>query len=91
MKRSELEEEIRQTILASVEVEGLTAEDLPAEVPLFGEGVGLDSIDALEIGSALRKRYQIRFKSNADENRVHFRTISSLAEFIAQAKGLTLE
>ena len=50
MKRAELEEQIRQVILSSVEVDGLTAADLPAEASLFGEGVGLDSIDALEIG-----------------------------------------
>ena len=56
MKRSELEDQIRQVVLSSVEVDGLTADDLPADVPLFGEGVGLDSIDALEIGAALRRR-----------------------------------
>lgn len=55
MRRSELEEEIRQIILSSVEVDGLTAEDIQSDKPLFGEGVGLDSIDALEIGAALRK------------------------------------
>ena len=47
MKRETLEEEIRQVILASVEVDGLTAADLPADAGLFGDGVGLDSIDAL--------------------------------------------
>lgn len=91
VKRANLEEEIRQLILESVEVEGLTAADLPADAPLFGEGVGLDSIDALEIGTALRKRYQVRFKANADENRQHFQTIASLANFIAQAKDISLD
>ncbi len=91
MKRSELEEEIRQTILSSVDVDGLTAADLPADQPLFGDGVGLDSIDALEIGAALRKRYQVKFKANSDENRVHFRTISSLAAFIAANAGIVIE
>ena len=55
MKREELEDEIRQVVLSSVEVDGLTAADLPPDAPLFGEGVGLDSIDALEIGAALRQ------------------------------------
>ena len=91
MKREELEDEIRQTVLSSVEVDGLTAADLPADVPLFGEGVGLDSIDALEIGAALRKRYQVKFKANSDENREHFRTISSLASFIAANAGIAIE
>lgn len=91
MKRSELENEIRDVILASVDVEGLTPEDLPAQTPLFGEGVGLDSIDALEIGAALRKKYQVKFKTNADENRAHFYSIASLAAFIAEHASISLE
>lgn len=91
MKRSELEEEIRQVILSSVEVDGLTAADIPAEAPLFGDGVGLDSIDALEIGAALRKKYQVKFKAQAEENRAHFRSVSSLAAFIAANAGIQLE
>jgi len=91
MKRTELEDEIRQVILSSVEVDGLTAADLPAETPLFGEGVGLDSIDALEIGAALRRKYQVKFKAQAAENREHFRTVASLAAFIAANAGITLE
>ena len=91
MKRAELEEQIRQAVLSSVEVDGLTAADLPADAPLFGEGVGLDSIDALEIGAALRRKFQVKFKANSDENRLHFRTIASLADFIAENLGMTLE
>ena len=91
MKRSELEEQIRQVILSSVEVDGLTAADLPADAPLFGEGVGLDSIDALEIGAALRRKFQVKFKANSDENRHHFRSIATLANFIAENLGTTLE
>lgn len=91
MKREELEEEIRQVILSSVEVDGLTAADIPADAPLFGDGVGLDSIDALEIGAALRKKYQVKFKANSDENREHFRSVSTLAAFIAANAGISLE
>ncbi len=91
MKRSELEEQIRQVILSSVEVDGLTAADLAADQPLFGDGIGLDSIDALEIGAALRKKYQVKFKANSSENRVHFRTIASLADFIAANAGIAIE
>ena len=78
-------------ILSSVEVDGLTAADLPSDAALFGDGVGLDSIDALEIGAALRKKYQVKFKANSDENRVHFRTIASLADFIAAQAGISIE
>lgn len=91
MKRTELEDEIRQVILASVEVDGLTAADLESDKPLFGEGVGLDSIDALEIGAALRKKYQVKFKANSEENRDHFRSVSTLANFIAANAGIVVE
>ncbi len=91
MKRTELEDEIRDVILASVEVDGLARADLESEKPLFGEGVGLDSIDALEIGAALRKKYQVKFKANSDENRDHFRSVASLASFIAANAGIPLE
>ena len=91
MKRAELEDEIRQVILSSVEVDGLTAADLPSDAALFGDGVGLNSIDALEIGAALRKKYQVKFKANSDENRQHFRSIASLADFIAANAELVIE
>ena len=91
MKRAELENEIRELILASVDVDGLTAADIPSDAPLFVEGVGLDSIDALEIGAALRRKYQLKFKANSEENRAHFRSVATLAAFVAASLGLTLE
>ena len=91
MKRKDLEAEIRRVVMSSVEMDGLTEEDLSSDVPLFGEGIGLDSIDALEIGAALRTKYRVRFKANTDENRRHFRTIASLASFIAANAGIELE
>ena len=92
MKRADLEDAIRRTILESVQVEGLTAEDLPSEAPLFGDnGVGLDSIDALEIGVALKKKFGVNLKVNAEENKVRFRSISSLADFVSETSGIALE
>lgn len=92
MKRVELQDEIREVILSAVEVDGLTAADIPADAQLFGDaGVGLDSIDALEIGAALRKKYQVKFKANSDENRAHFRSVATLADFIAANAGINLE
>lgn len=91
MKRIELEDEIRSLILGSVEVEGLTAEMMGRDVPLFGEGVGLDSIDALEIGASIKRRYHVKFKTNAEENRAFFRTVGTLAAFVAENAGIALE
>lgn len=64
---------------------------MPADSPLFGDGIGLDSIDALEIGAALRRRYQVKFKANSDENREHFRSIASLAQFISANANIPME
>lgn len=91
MKRAELENEIRKAILSSVQVEGLTPEDLKPDIPLFKDGVGLDSIDALEIGVALKRKFNVNFKANSEENRKRFRTIASLGQFISEAAGIELE
>lgn len=91
MKRADLQQEIRDIILSSVDMEGLTAEMLTADVQLFGDGVGLDSIDALEIGAAIRRKYNIKFKANSDENRGHFHSIATLADFVAANAGIDLE
>ena len=92
MKREDLEGEIRDVILSSVQVEGLSADDLGRDVQLFGDdGVGLDSIDALEIGVALKRKYNVNFKANSAENRKWFRTIASLGQFISESAGIELE
>ena len=52
--------------------------------PLFGEGLGLDSIDALEIAMALEERWGITTGEDADENQVNFQSVSSLARFVSQ-------
>ncbi len=91
MKRSELENEIKNLIVSSVEVEGLDADSIDSDEPLFGEGVGLDSIDALEIGAAIKKKYAVKFKTNSEENRGHFRSVAALASFVAENAGINLE
>lgn len=91
MKKTELENEIKELIVGAVEVEGLTVQSIDSEAALFGDGVGLDSIDALEIGAAIKKKYQVKFKTNADENREHFRSVASLAKFVAENAGIPLE
>jgi acyl carrier protein len=91
MKKIELENEIKQLIVGAVDVEGLSVESIGSEEPLFGDGVGLDSIDALEIGAAIKKKYQVKFKTNAEENRAHLRSVASLARFVAENAGINLE
>lgn len=83
----DLELEIKRLIIEALELEDITPDDIEHEAPLFGEGLGLDSIDALEIGVALRKKYQVTLAANDSANREHFRSVASLARFVAANRG----
>lgn len=77
--------EIKQLIIQSLELEDMSPIDIDDNTPLFeATGLGLDSIDALEIGVALRKKYQLQIEANNTNNREHFYTVSNLAKFIHQ-------
>jgi len=79
---SELHLELKQLIIDSLDLEDITAEEIEDSAPLFGEGLGLDSIDALEIGLALQKRYGIKLKADSETTRQHFASINALAELV---------
>ena len=78
----ELEAEIKTLIVDALKLEDLAPDAIASDEPLFGEGLGLDSIDALELGVALRKRYGIRIESVTEEVKAHFANVRSLAQFI---------
>ena len=81
-----LEMDLKRLIISSLKLEDLRPEEIASDEALFGdEGLGLDSIDALELGVALRKTYGITIETVNDEVRRHFATVSSLAAFIASA------
>lgn len=77
-----LEDEIKQLIIDALQLEDITPVDIDAEAPLFGEGLGLDSIDALELGVAIQKRYGIALSASSEENRRHFASARALAAMI---------
>jgi acyl carrier protein len=79
----QLEREIAELIVSCTGLEDVRAEDIDPEAPLFVEGLGLDSIDALEIGVALNKRYGVRLTADSEDNRKHFASLRSLAQFVA--------
>ncbi len=91
MKRQELEQEIKEIIISALDLEDVTVADIDSAAPLFNEGLGLDSIDALELGMALKKKYDVNFKSDKEENKQFFKSVAALAEYIAQSKNITLE
>ena len=86
----QLEQEIKQLIVEVTGLEDIRPDDIDSETPLFGTGLGLDSIDALEIGLALHRRYAVKFSADSGEARKHFASVRSLAQFVAlecQKKG----
>jgi len=78
-----LEEEIKQIIIEALQLEDIRPDDIDADAPLFIEGLGLDSIDALELGVALQKRYGISLSADSEETRRHFKSVSTLGAMIA--------
>lgn len=81
----DLKLEIRRLIVEALDLEDMSAEDIDNDAPLFGDaGLGLDSIDALELGVALRKKYQIKLEANDAGNREHFRSVNTLAALVEQ-------
>ena len=79
---SELKTELKHMIIESLDLEDIDVEEIVDDEPLFVEGLGLDSIDALEIGLALQKRYGITLNSDSEETRKHFANVDALAALV---------
>ncbi|MES3025981.1 MAG: phosphopantetheine-binding protein [Pseudomonadota bacterium] len=77
-----LEQEVKELIIDVLQLEDVSAADIDNEAPLFVDGLGLDSIDALEIGVALQKRYGITLSAESDDTRRHFASVRALAALI---------
>jgi len=85
-----LENEIKTVIIDSLDLEDISIDDIETEEPLFGDGLGLDSIDALELGLALKKKFDIKLDLDSEESDNHFSSVSTLSTFIEQQKGSSL-
>lgn len=77
-----LEIELKQLIIDTLELEDITTDDIVSSAPLFNDGLCLDSIDALELGVALQKRYGIKLNAELEETRQHFSSVSNLARLV---------
>jgi len=77
-----LELEVKHLIIDVLQLEDITPDDIDSEAALFVDGLGLDSIDALEIGVALQKRYGITLSAESQETRRHFASVRALASMI---------
>ena len=81
-----LEQDIKELIVSTMSLEDIGPDDIDTDAPLFNEGLGLDSIDALELGLALQKRYGVTLAADSEETRRHFASVRSLAAFVASAR-----
>jgi acyl carrier protein len=78
------EDEVKQLIIDVLQLEDITPADIDSDAPLFADGLGLDSIDALELGVAIQKRYGISLSAKAEENRRHFESVRTLTNMIRE-------
>jgi acyl carrier protein len=83
---NELIPELKQLIIDSLDLEDVTPADIDPKAPLFGAGLGLDSIDALELGVAIQKKYHVKLDANSADTRQHFQSVENLAKFITSQR-----
>ena len=82
-----LENDIKELIIKSLNLEDIKPSDINDEDALFEDGLGLDSIDALELGMALKKKYDVELSSDKNENSKYFYSVKTIADFIRSSKG----
>lgn len=82
--QSPAERELAELIISALNLEGVAAGDIDPEAPLFKTGLGLDSIDALELALEISKRYGFQLRSDDENNIRIFSSLRSLAEHIAR-------
>ena len=79
---NETELAIKELIIEALNLEDIGPDDIESDAPLFGEGLGLDSIDALELGVAIRRKYGVNLDVDSEELRQHFESVGNLARFV---------
>lgn len=84
---SSLENELKQLIIDSLALEDLSVADIDSQEALFNGGFELDSIDALELGLAIRNKYDVRIDAETDDVEKIFASVAKLAAFIASKRA----
>ena len=77
-----LEHDLKQLIIDTLALEDLQADDISSAAPLFNDGLGLDSIDALELGLAIKGKYGLVLAADDQDTRRHFASVAALAAFV---------
>ena len=83
-EREALEAELKELIVETLALEDIAPEEIEADAPLFVEGLGLDSIDALELAMALEERFGVKIGEDPEENQRIFASVVSLASFVQE-------
>ena len=74
--------QIKELIIEALNLEDISTDDIETEAPLFVDGLGLDSIDALELGMAIKQKYGLTLSSDNEEMKKSFYSVRTLAEYI---------
>lgn len=80
----QLKQELKELIVSSLDLEDVKPSDIGDDEALFGEGLELDSIDALELGIAIKKKYGVAFSADNEANKQYFKNVDTLATYIFQ-------
>lgn len=81
------ERELAELMVEALNIESTTADAIDPEAPLFGDGLGLDSIDALELALAISKRYGFQLRSDNDDNRRIFANLRALTAHVEEHRA----
>nr|WP_087145879.1 phosphopantetheine-binding protein [Crenothrix polyspora] len=82
-----MENELKQLIIDALDLEDISVADIDSDAPLFNDGLGLDSIDALELGLAIRKKYHVKIDAEKEDVVKIFSSVTTLANYIKSAQG----
>ena len=82
-----LRDEVAEMIVESLVLDDVTPSEIDPAAPLFGDGLGLDSIDALEISFAIAQKYGIKLRSGDERNAQIFSSLNALTEFIGKSQA----
>ena len=86
-EQSPVERELAELLVESLNLEDVAPGEIDPESPLFGEGLGLDSIDALELALAISRKYGFQLRSDNEDNKRIFSSLRALSEHIEQNKA----
>ena len=88
VEMTELKKEIKCLIIETLYLEDIVPDEIEDNAPLFVEGLKLDSIDALEIGVALQKKYQIKLNPKEENLKEHFYSVQTIANYIKEMQSI---